>query len=42
MSVMVEPSYDADGIVLLQGDVLDVLPGLEAESVNVVVTSPPF
>lgn len=31
-----------DGIILHTGDCLDVLAGMEAESVNCVVTSPPF
>ena len=35
-------AYDAEGIVLIEGDVLDVLPTLDAESVNTVITSPPF
>lgn len=35
-------AYAADGLTVLQGDVLDALPQLEAESVNCIVTSPPF
>lgn len=36
------PAYESDGLTLYQGDCLDVLPRLPAESVNVVITSPPF
>lgn len=36
-----EPEYDADGVKIYCGDCMDVLPELEAESVNCCVTSPP-
>ena len=34
--------YDADGLLLYQGDVLAVLASLPAASINCVVTSPPY
>jgi len=37
-----EPSYDEDGVQLYQGDVLAVLADLPDESVDCVVTSPPY
>ena len=36
------PAYDADGLTLYRSDCLDVLPRLPAESVNTVISSPPF
>jgi len=34
--------YDRDGITIHCGDCLDVLPTLPAESVDAVVTDPPY
>ncbi len=37
-----QPCIDEDGITLYRGDVLDVLSSLRSESVDCVVTSPPY
>jgi DNA modification methylase len=37
-----QPYYDAGGVELYVGHVLDVLSQLRAESVQCVVTSPPY
>ncbi len=37
-----EPVYDEDGLTLYQGDCMGVLAALPAESVDCVVTSPPY
>ncbi len=39
---MVEPYYDAGGITIYNARCEDVLPILEAESIGLVVTSPPY
>jgi DNA modification methylase len=36
------PAYDRDGITVYHGDALDVLPTIEADAVDCVVTSPPY
>ena len=36
------PYYDSDGITIYHGDCRDVLPALDAGSVNCCVTSPPY
>ncbi len=37
-----QPFYDMGGVQILTGHVLDVLQSLRAESVQCVVTSPPY
>lgn len=39
---MIEPTWSAGDVQLYLGDCLDVLPQLEAESVDAVVTDPPY
>lgn len=39
---MIEPYYDQDGITIYNADCLDVLPQLEAGSVALVLTDPPY
>ena len=39
---MIEPRYDQGGVTLYCGDCLDILPQLEAGSVDAVVTDPPY
>jgi DNA modification methylase len=39
---MARPYYDHDGITIYHGDCMDILHGLDAESVNCCVTSPPY
>lgn len=39
---MIEPRFDKDGITLYCGDCLDVMPQLEAGSIDFAVTSPPY
>lgn len=39
---MIAPYWQLDGSQLYQGNVLDVLKGLEAGSVHCIVTSPPY
>ena len=41
-SSLVDAYYDSDGIKIFHGDCRDVLPTLEAGSVNCCVTSPPY
>ena len=36
------PYYSAAGVTLYHGDALDVLAGIEAGSVDLTVTSPPY
>lgn len=36
------PYWQCDSVTLYQGHVLDVLKGLEAESVQMIATSPPY
>jgi len=38
----VRPYYTHDGVMILQGHVLDVLRGMEPESIQCCVTSPPY
>lgn len=37
-----KPYYEQDGITIYHGDCRDVLPGLEKNSVDLVLTDPPF
>ena len=37
-----KPAYDSEGIRLYEGDALTVLPQLDAESVDCVITDPPY
>lgn len=39
---MIEPRFDKDGIQLYCADCLDVMPQLEAGSIDLTVTSPPY
>jgi site-specific DNA-methyltransferase (adenine-specific) len=39
---MIEPYYDMDNIKLFHGDSRDVLPQLQDESVDLIVTDPPY
>ena len=39
---MLEPYYDRDGITIYHGDALEVLPTIEAGSVALVLTDPPY
>lgn len=39
---MIEPYYDQDGITIYNADCLDVLPTLDAGSVSLVLTDPPY
>ncbi len=39
---MIKPYYESGGITIYNGRVEDVLPGLEASSVDVVLTDPPY
>lgn len=39
---MIDPVYDRDGITLYRGDVLAMLAALPADSIDCVVTSPPY
>ncbi len=37
-----KPYYERDGITIYHGDCRDILPTLEAESIDLVLTSPPY
>lgn len=37
-----EPTYDKDGIVLYNADVLDLLKEMESESIDLICTDPPY
>lgn len=39
---MIEPRYDKDGVTLYCGDCLEILPQLEAGSIDAVITDPPY
>jgi len=39
---MIKPYYEENGIVIYQGDCLDILPTLEANSIDSIVTDPPY
>lgn len=39
---MIEPAYDADGITLVCGDAREVMAAMEPESVDAIVTDPPY
>lgn len=39
---MIKPYFETDAGIIYQGHVLEVLSGMEAESVHCVVTSPPY
>ncbi len=39
---MIEPYYQRDGITIYHGDCREILPQLEAESVDLVLTDPPY
>jgi len=38
----IEPYYSSDTVTLHQGDALEVLPSMAAESVQTCITSPPY
>ncbi len=39
---MINPYYDKDGITIYHGDSKEILPELEKESVDLVLTDPPY
>ena len=39
---MIEPAYQSENVTLYLGDCLDILPTLEAGSVDAVITDPPY
>ena len=39
---MIEPRYQSERVTLYLGDVMEVLASMAAESVQCVVTSPPY
>jgi site-specific DNA-methyltransferase (adenine-specific) len=42
MEEMNKPIYDEDGITLYCGDCIEILPGIESESIDLILTDPPY